>query len=187
MSSRDADSLHERAISALIRQAQNGDREAAHGLIADFAALAKDPNCFDAVGGVPFALTQYIATCLADWQKSKFKDAERYFYVDRKANRPDETTGKHVKAMRAYLLLRGRNAGACAAEAGAATYSGLTEGQVKNLVEKDRPKTTGKPGDPLYPRPIGTVEFAALMEINPRLHKRVLNPQRKIHRISHPS
>lgn len=173
--------LRARALAAMIRQARKGDRSAARGLIADFAELATDPHCFAAVGGVPPALLQYIATCLAKWQKYEFKDAETWFHVVPEAHRPDATTGQHVTAMRAYLLLRARAKGNEAARAGAAVYSGLTETQVQYIVEKDKAEQPGW----FDGRAIGELTFAALQGINRRLHHRVLNPPRKKYQRSH--
>jgi len=157
------------------RQARTGDREIAQHLIGEFAQLSTEPHAFDQIGGVPVALTQYIATCLADWQMRDFKDAETWFNVAREAHAPDQTTGQHVAAMRAYLLLLARAKGVELARAGAAMHSGLTESQVQYLVEKDKPeKATWFKG-----RAMGVIEAAALMGINKRLHHRVLNPPRK--------
>jgi len=180
MSTDDDGALHARVLAALIRQAQGGDRNAAMALIADFAELSKDPHCFDAVGGIPIALTQYIATCLADWRKRDFKDAETWFHVVRAANAPDQRTGQHLTAMRAYMLLRARAKGTEAARVGAAAHSGLTESQVKYLVDNDKPKQLAW----FDRRQIGEVESAALLRISPRLHDRVLNPPRKIYQRS---
>lgn len=173
MSAADEAALQKRALVALIRQAEDGHRDAAIALIADFAEIAKDPHCFDAVGGVPLPLMQYIATCLADWQKRGFKDAETWFRVVKPAHAPVQTNGRHVRAMRAYLLLRGRSKGVDAAKAAAAAYSGLTEAQVDHLVRK--PKRPSWFKGPV----ISELEFAALMGIRESLHQRVLNPPRK--------
>lgn len=158
-----------------VKQAQAGDREMAVSLIGEFAQLADDPHVFDSVGGIPPALIQHIASCLGDWQKRDFKDAETWFHVVRAPNAPDKTDGKHVAAMRAYLLLRARAKGTEQARAGAATYSGLTENQVQYLVEKDKPEECSW----FKGRAIGAVTAAALMLIRPSLHDRVLNPPRK--------
>lgn len=173
--------LQARALAALIRQAESGDRDAAIALVADFAQLAKDPHFFDAVGGVPLPLMQYIATCLADWQKRGFKDAETWFRVVRPAHAPVQTGTQHVRAMRAYLLLRGRSKGVVAAKAGAVAYSGLTEAQVDHLVRK--PKRPSWFKGPV----ISELEFAALMGIRESLHQRVLNPPRKNYARSRPT
>ena len=158
-----------------IRQAQGGDRQMAEHLISAFAALAADPHVFDHVGGVPSALTKYIATCLADWQKRNFRDAETWFHVAKEAHAPDQTSGQHVGAMRAFLLLRGRGKGVQLAYAGAAAYSGLTEDQVIYLIQSDKPERAAW----FDGRALGIVEAAALMGINKRLHNLVLNPPRK--------
>ena len=164
-----------RFFAALVKQAQGGDRDAAEGLIGQFAQLADDPHVFDAVGGIPSALIGHIAACLSDWKKRDFQDAQTRFYVERAAHRPDETTGQHVKAMRAYLLLRARAKGVEAARAGAAAYSGLSEDQVRHMLAKDKPEQpTWFKG-----RSIGVVEAAALFGINKRLHVRVQKPPRK--------
>ena len=158
-----------------VKQAQGGDRQMAEHLISAFAELADDPHVFDSVGGIPAALIQHIATCLGDWKKRDFKDAETWFHVVRDAHAPDQTSVQHVAAMRAYLLLRARAKGTELARAGAAAYSGLTESQVQYLVEKDKPE------EPSWfkGRAIGVIAAAALMGIRPSLRDRVLNPPRK--------
>ena len=162
-------------FSNSVKQARNGDREMAEGLIREFAQLANDPDVFDPVGGVPKPLIQHIAACLADWQKRKYTDAATWFFVDRPSHAPEKTTGQHVSAMRAYLLLRARGKGTEDARLGAANYSKLSDGQVRHLLAKDKAPQP----DWFKDRAIGAVEAAALMCINKRLHKRVLDPPRK--------
>ena len=162
-------------FESAVKQAQAGDRQMAVNLISEFAQLADDPHVFDSVGGIPAALIQHIASCLRDWKKRDFKDAETWFHVVRAPNAPDQTTGQHVAAMRAYLLLRARAKGTEQARAGAAAYSGLTENQVQYLVEKDKPEESSW----FKGRAIGAIAAAALMLIRPSLRERVLNPPRK--------
>jgi len=167
--------LNHRVYQSLVAQAHNGDRNSADGLLAVFSELAKNPSIFDGVGGIPTPLLQHVAACIADWRKRNYEDAATWFLVNRPAHSPDQTSGAHVAAMRAYLLVRARGKGTAAAKVSAANYSGLTEGQVRHLIDKDKPpKTNWYAG-----RAIGGIEFAALFQINQRLHERVLNPPRK--------
>lgn len=158
-----------------IEQARGGDRESADGLLANFAHLAENPGAYDSVGGVPTEFLQYIATCIADWRKRNYRDAETWFFVDRPSNAPEKTTEQHVSAMRAYLLLRARGKGTEAARRGAADHSKLSDGQVRHPLAKDKAPQP----DCFKGRAIGVVEAAALMCINRRLHKRVRDPPRK--------
>ena len=164
-----------RFYEGVVEQAQTGNRQSAESLISAFAQLADNPRAFDAVGGIPTALIQHIAACLSDWKKRDFQDAQTWFYVARAGHRPDETTGQHVAAIRAYLLLMARGKGVVAARAEAAAYSGLSEDQVRHLLNKDKPETAKW----FKGRSIGVVTAAALLGINKRLHARVLNPPRK--------
>lgn len=168
-------------FNSAVGQARSGDRAMAEGLIREFAQLAKSPHTFDAVGGVPMPLVQYIARCLADWQSQDYKDAEHHFFVNRPANAPDQTGSQHVRAMRAYLLLRARGKGVESARSGAAAASGLSEDQVRHMLAKDKPEKppTTATGQPLFGRGIGIVEAAALCCIPKRLRERVRNPPRK--------
>ena len=141
MTERDRESdkdQYARFFETAVKQAQSGDRQIAESLIGEFAQLADDPHVFDAVGGIPSALIEHIAACLSDWKKRDFQDAQTHFYVSRAAHRPDETTGQHVAAMRAYLVLRARAKGVEAARAGAAAYSGLSEDQVRHMLAKGK-------------------------------------------------
>ena len=158
-------SQYARYFQSAANQARTGDRDTAQSLVGEFAQLAEDPHVFDRVGGVPIALIQHIASCLNAWKLGDFEDADSSFFLKRDAYRPDQTTGQHVAAMRAYLLLLSRAKGVEAARAGAAAHSGLDEEQVRHLVDKDRRTKV--------------LQDAALFRINKRLHKRVLNPPRK--------
>lgn len=164
-----------RFYKSAVKQAKAGNRDIAKSLISDFADLAVDPNCFDAVGGIPTALIQHIASCLNRWKKLDFQDADRCFDVARPDHRPDETTFQHARAMRAYLLLRARAKGVIDAISGAARYSDLTQDQVRYMLAKDKPAKA-----PWFKGPsVGVVGGAALLMINKRLHNKVLNPPRK--------
>jgi hypothetical protein len=119
-----------------IKQAREGDREIADGLLREFAHLGKNPGAFDSVGGVPIELLQYVATCIADWRKRGYRGAETWFYVERPDNRPRaEVIGSQICAMRAYMVLLARGAGKTGALAGAARYSGLLFDQVRYVTE----------------------------------------------------
>ena len=158
-----------------IRQAREGDRRVADHLLAVFASLADDPDAFKDCGGVPPVLVKYIAECVSDWRKRRYEDAKTWFRIDRPANAPDQTGPQHVAAMRAYMLARANAGGVEAARAAAVAESGLTEDQVRYMLDKDKPKRP-----PWFKgRAIGELEFAALMQIDPSLHDRVLNPPRK--------
>lgn len=120
----------------LIKQARRGDRESADSLLKEFASIAAKPGAFDAVGGVPANLLQYVATCVADWRKRSYRDAETWFNVGRPDHRPARpVTAAHIVAMRVYMVLRARGYGRDGALTGAVAYSKLTEDQVRYVVE----------------------------------------------------
>jgi hypothetical protein len=119
-----------------IKQARAGDREMADGLLQEFAHLAVNPGAYDSVGGVPTEFLQYVATCIADWRKRGYRDAEAWFNVERPDHRPgDQLNATHIDAVRAYMVLRVRGYGKTGAVTGAADYTKLTEDQVRYLVE----------------------------------------------------
>ena len=160
---------------SLVRQAREGDKHVANMLLMEFAQLSRNPDLFADAGGVPPALVRHVATCIADWRKRGYEDAATWFLVDRPAHAPDRTGPADVAAMRAYLLLKARGHGNVKARELAARYSGLTENQVRYLIEKD------KPASPAWfkGRALGEIEFVVLMSVNRRLFERVRNPPRK--------
>ncbi len=146
-----------------VAQARGGDKYMADQLLAQFAELSKDPAVFAKVGGIPKPLIQYIATCISDWRKRGYQDAETHFWIDKASHRPANIGGKQVGAVRAFRLLMARGKGTEASFAGAAAYSGLSPDAVRYLV--------GKRDD--------IIEAAVLSRTNSRLHKRILHPPRK--------
>ena len=126
-----------------IKQARGGDRRIAASLIQEFANLSLHPDAFDNMGGVPSALVQYVATCLSDWQNSDFKDAKRSFHVIRPAHGPKRAIdARHITALTEYCLLRNSKVTAVEAHETAAQLSGLTEDQVRALVQDQAREST---------------------------------------------
>lgn len=162
---------HARAYEQMVKQAQAGDRDIAASLISDFAQLAIDPHCFDAIGGIPGALLGHIASCLGDWEKRHFKDVETHFYLARSAHAPKrEIDGRHIDALREYRLQRlVKNTTASDAFLSAAELSGLSEGQVRALVQ-DQSKD-GKHDEIL--------ERIAMAPVSPLLNSVAPRPPRK--------
>lgn len=145
-----------------IKDARADDRDMADGLLRDFAHLAENPSAYDAVGGVPIELIRYIATCISDWQRRDYRDAETWFNVERPDHRPPVVDGRHVSAMRAYMVLRARGHGVEGSRRGAAAYSGLTEDQVRYVTESH-------PGRE-------TLNGAVMFSVTPRLRVLLVRP-----------
>ena len=118
--------------ASTIRRPKHGEEP-----LADFAAIADLPANYDNVNCVATPLARYVATCVQDWIKRDLaaKDAPWCFNVDRPAHRQAERSEIDVRACRAYMLLMARGKGKDAALTGAAASSGVTENQVRKLVE----------------------------------------------------
>lgn len=146
-----------------IKDARGGNREMADSLLRDFAHLATNPGAYDSVGGVPTELIQYVATCIADWRQRGYRDAELYFYVDRPHHRPPAAVSEaQICALREYMVLRALGHGIQAAISGAKDCSGLTESQVRYVIES-------------HPE-LDTMKAAVMLTVTPEMRAKLKKP-----------
>lgn len=156
--------------AAMIEQARNGDRESGIGLLSDFVALGKEQDASP--------LVAYVATCIAEWLASDCSPqlAAKAFNVPKPSHRSPSKAiiRKHLKALRAYYLMRGRGVGYEAAKAIAASTAKLSLSAINKLLEQPRDED----GFPLGG--LTLEQAAALYAIeNKRVRERCLNPPRK--------
>ena len=155
----------------LIKQAEGGERYDALSLLKDFVQFKNAKE-------VPAPLLAYIQKCISVWLNVDCdpKESAFAFNVQRPAHRDnaDHIAYKHIKALRAYYLMRGRRKGREEAVRLAANNVALSESAIKKLLEA--PSGGGS-----------TIEQeAALFTFkNIAVKKRCLNPPRKRYQRTH--
>lgn len=120
----------ERYYRALIRQARAGDRDSAMEFLREFASTG---------ARAPAEAAAYLGECIARWSDAEFRgtNAPRAFNIA-KVGRPEdaEILERHIRALRAYFLLRGRHSGHDEAIHRAAQTVPFTESSMRKLVEE---------------------------------------------------
>jgi hypothetical protein len=189
----------------LIEQGQNGDRDDAISLLKEFVQFSRNGE------EIPAPLVAYLGQCIAAWLHSECspEQAAKAFNDQRPAYRDkSDDKSRHIKALRAYYLMRGRRKGRDEAISLAAGNVGLSESSIRKLLGPPVVSRTAVPTAPFEPeegrdrvlppspprlmrlpekptqrappsRPITVEQAAALLSINKRVRDRCLNPRRK--------
>jgi hypothetical protein len=150
----------------LVQEAKNGNRSSAIRVLSELAD--SDPRT-----SLSPTLLSYLFECLRSWRDLEFdaRGAAIAFHVIRPKHRPNDSPfilAKRIRALRCYLLMRGRGKGRNEAVRIAAISSNLSESSIKQLLEREAGFLTVE-------------RAAALLQIPKRLRNRCLAPPRKKH------
>jgi hypothetical protein len=132
----------------LIEQGQNGDRDDAISLLKEFVQFSRNGE------EIPAPLVAYLGQCIAAWLHSECspEQAAKAFNDQRPAYRDkSDDKSRHIKALRAYYLMRGRRKGRDEAISLAAGNVGLSESSIRKLLGPPVVSRTAVPSAPFCP------------------------------------